>query len=51
MDNALNSIETIADEERITLPDGESHPTISEVMKSTGPAAWTDAVFEGIRGV
>ena len=30
-------------------PDGETHPTSFEVMTSTGPAAWTDVVFEQLQ--
>ena len=50
INSALDSVEAMSRERKIMSPDDDSHPTISEVKKSTGPAAWTDAVFEEIRG-
>lgn len=36
--------------EAYRLPLGELKPTSYEVMNSTGPAAWTDVVFEILQG-
>lgn len=47
VDHIVKSLAEIHQKE--ISPDGEKQPTSFEVMTSTGPAAWTDAVFQQLQ--
>lgn len=49
VDRALSSLRELADDVYGGVGLGELRPTSLEVMNATGPAAWTDVVFEQLR--